>query len=103
MPSKALWNSTVIVMKSKQNNLLMKKCGITLREAHELERLTRSQSNSQLWHDQRSIRMTASQFGNIINRKLPVNITFVDRIFKAEKSYCSKFMQVGLNNENKVV
>ena len=45
------------------------KVGLSIQEARYIESETRAQSQSQIWHFERSRRLTASIFGHVLNRR----------------------------------
>ena len=57
---------------------------ITHQEATEIERSTQAQSTSKKWHEERKIRITASNFGRIIKRQAPITEKFLFNIFRAK-------------------
>ncbi|XP_064457136.1 uncharacterized protein LOC135367975 [Ornithodoros turicata] len=72
---------------------------LSLKEAQELEKLTRGQGSNELWIKERSTRVTASHFGDVVRRKAPINQKMIDRIF-CKKSHSTKYMRIGQENEN---
>lgn len=73
-------------------------CVVTLAQAQSLEKQTRDQSRSTLWHSERGKRITASQFGDIVKRKAVVNEKFVQNIFSGARG-ATRHMKAGLMNE----
>lgn len=73
-------------------------CILTLPEAHALEAQTRGQSSVLLWHSESQKRLTASKFGEIVKRHVPVTEKFVRRMF-TETISKTRYMLVGLENE----
>lgn len=74
-------------------------CCLTLDEAHELELKTRDQADVQLWYEERAKRITASRFGDIVNRKAPVTEKFCVSLFSSRHTASTKHMRMGKDNE----
>ena len=58
---------------------------ITQEEAVFLEQKTVRQADSQIWKEERKMRITASNFGLILRRKKPVNDTFLNFLFNQKE------------------
>ena len=56
------------------------KVEVNCQQAFQMEASTREQSNSSLWHSARSVRLTSSQFGDVICRKKADVTKLVDTI-----------------------
>lgn len=73
-------------------------CLLTLAQAQHLERETRGQSGSMLWHTERAKRITASRFSDIVKRRAVVTDKFVRGIFTGTCG-ATRHMKAGLKNE----
>ena len=71
---------------------------ISRADAVQLEVNTRQQSHCSLWKEERKKRITASNFGRFMIRKLPVTQKFVDSI-KNQKDFCSSATSYGSASE----
>ncbi|XP_046569576.1 uncharacterized protein LOC124277895 [Haliotis rubra] len=75
--------------------------GYAVADPEQLERDTRGQSYSLLWRSSRSTRLTASNFGKIINRKKRPTTAFLDTLFPKEKqTIYAKPLEYGKKHEN---
>ncbi|XP_056014374.1 uncharacterized protein LOC125665758 [Ostrea edulis] len=72
---------------------------LTQSDAINLEKSTRSQSLNQIWHTERSKRITASNFGLIIRRKKDVNQKFLKNTFQ-KNDFTSSATSYGKVNEH---
>ena len=72
---------------------------ISQEEAVTLEKNTRDQADSDLWHIERRKRLTASNFGRIMLRKVAVNEKFVNSLLK-DRKFTSAPTSYGKNNES---
>lgn len=71
---------------------------LSLDEAVHLEAATRRQNDSKKWHEERSTRLTASNFGAIMIRQKAVNETFLKNTFSNIR-LCTKPTSYGNANE----
>lgn len=71
---------------------------LTLTESKNIEKATRLQSESRMWHEKRKERLTASTFGPIMNRKKVVNEAFLKSHF-SKRVFQSKPTSYGVANE----
>jgi hypothetical protein len=77
---------------------------ITLSESHELELVTRQQSQCNLWIEKRREILTASKFGSVIKRKKAVDQKFVNSLMTSRSiprsnNTTTNYMTIGLDNE----
>lgn len=75
-------------------------CAVTLEEAYEIEEKTWGQSSTPLWYHERSNRITASRFGEIVKCRAPVTEKFSESIFSSRRTPVAKHMRVGMANES---
>ena len=54
-------------------------------EPSTIEKITREQSDSTKWFDERKNRLTASNFGRVLNRKSAPNEKFLGSLFSARQ------------------
>ena len=54
-------------------------------KAFEIEKNTRSQSTCSAWYQERSFRITASRFCEVVSRKAPINDRFLHSLFSSTK------------------
>lgn len=64
----------------------------------EIERETQGQANTTTWHEERRQRITASNFGRFMTRKVAVNEAFLTSVFRA-KPFSSAATSYGSCNE----
>lgn len=62
----------------------LKSLEVSYVKATEIEQSTVDQSQSTLWHEMRSVRLTASNFGNVINRKSTPSEAFIKSLFTSK-------------------
>ena len=72
---------------------------IKIKNPQNLEKETRSQSTNQLWKDARSIRITSSNFGRILNRKAEPTDKFLGSLFNSNITAIP--LEYGKRNESK--
>lgn len=71
---------------------------ISQERAEKLEQATTAQSECKEWFAERKLRVTASQFGDIIKRKKDVNQKFLTRLF-GPKRFSNEATEYGLRHE----
>lgn len=71
---------------------------LTKEEAFKIERSTRDQAASSMWHSVRKGRITASNFGRFMLRKAPITDKFLDSILQPTK-FNSAATSYGTNSE----
>lgn len=96
LPTKILWSEYV------PTSYEIGTCSLTLEEAWALEEATRAQSNSAAWAFERSKRLTASHFGDIMSRQKLPDEKFCSRVFGTSHLQ-TKHMAFGLENEENAV
>ena len=57
------------ILRMQNKDKVIKKVGLAIDQCIVIEKSTRQQGSSQLWHLERSIRRTSLIFGRVINRK----------------------------------
>lgn len=74
---------------------------VSINQCWEIEKATRSQSSSELWFKERHLRLTASNFGNIIKRKKADVSKLTDRLSTTCNSLSHlKAIRFGKENED---
>ena len=74
---------------------------VSIQQCWEIEKETWPQSSSELWFKQRKLRLTASNFGNIIKRKNADVSKLVNRLSTTCDSLCHlKAIRFGMENED---
>ena len=74
---------------------------VSINQCLEIEKATRSQSSSKLWFKQRQLRLTASNFGNIIKRKKADVSKLTNRLSTTcDSLHHLKAIRFGKENEN---
>ena len=74
---------------------------VSIQQCREIEKETRSQSSSELWFKQSKLRLTASNFGNIIKRKKADVSKLVNRLSTTCDSLSHlKAIRFGKENED---
>ncbi|XP_077493425.1 uncharacterized protein LOC144104352 [Amblyomma americanum] len=77
-------------------------CELTLEDSWALEQATRMQSGSTTWNFERSKRLTASHFGDVVSRQKPADEKYFKRLFGSSQMQ-TKYMADGLRNEDAAV
>ncbi|XP_072142134.1 uncharacterized protein [Dermacentor andersoni] len=77
-------------------------CELILGDSWALEQATRMQSGSTTWSFERSKRLTALHFGDVVSRKKPADEKFFKRLFGSSQMQ-TKYMADGLRNEDAAV
>ncbi|CAG9768124.1 unnamed protein product [Ceutorhynchus assimilis] len=93
----------VIFRDSLPNIDFINNVSLSLDDCRFLEAETRNQSSSSRWHLERKKRISASKFGAIIERTIPVTIQLISRIWPKGTGFKSAMMQQGLINETAAV
>eukprot|EP00112_Aurelia_sp_Birch-Aquarium-sp1_P003430 Seg1383.7 transcript_id=Seg1383.7/GoldUCD/mRNA.D3Y31 product="hypothetical protein" protein_id=Seg1383.7/GoldUCD/D3Y31 len=79
---------------------IKERVGVTLVERRTIEKHTQGQSNSKIWHLERSKRLTSSLFGRIINRRKTVQPkSLLDTIQKTGQTMCTPALKWGRDKE----
>ena len=79
---------------------IKERVGVTIDECRTIERETKGQSDSKVWHLERSKRLTSSLFGRIINRSKSIQPkSLLDMIQKSGKTICTPALQWGRDKE----
>eukprot|EP00112_Aurelia_sp_Birch-Aquarium-sp1_P025768 Seg8764.1 transcript_id=Seg8764.1/GoldUCD/mRNA.D3Y31 product="hypothetical protein" protein_id=Seg8764.1/GoldUCD/D3Y31 len=79
---------------------IKERVGVTLVERRTIEKHTQGQSNSKIWHLERSKRLTSSLFGRIIKRKKTVQPkSLLDTIQKTGQTMCTPALKWGRDKE----
>ncbi|CAG9771558.1 unnamed protein product [Ceutorhynchus assimilis] len=92
----------VVFCESLPNIDFINNVSLSLDDCRFLEVETRNQSSSSRWHLERKKRISASKFGAIIKRTIPVTIQLISRIWPST-GFKSAMMQQGLINETAAV
>ncbi|XP_031348053.1 uncharacterized protein LOC116174268 [Photinus pyralis] len=105
VPILDLWKNEVgeIIGRNNYNVKLLECCQINLSQAQDLFKNTTTQSVSERWKKERSKRITASNFYEIIRRKASVTNAFVNKIFKCTEIRQTADMALGLANEERAL
>ncbi len=75
---------------------------LSLSESHELFRKTLGQSSNETWKRKRTLRLTASNFGKILNRKHDYSDSFIQAICHPLDISNNPWVKYGNENEGKV-
>ena len=67
-------------------------------EISRIEKETRDQANSRKWCDLRKVRLTASNFGKILNRKVKPTTAFLEDVFSQKCKFAAS-LEYGKRNE----
>lgn len=97
--SKSLPGDSQVKLPSEFNHLKQTRT-INHQQAIELERNSRRQIRSRLWHQERKLRLTASQFGLIMKRKATPSNVFLDSLFKQRAIHAAS-VKYGQANERR--
>ena len=79
---------------------LLSKIQIDIPAAHALHNQTIHQSLSERWRQERQLRLTASNFGSVVKRKIAPSEAFVRNIFKPQDLKKVVAVSYGQNREN---
>jgi hypothetical protein len=71
----------------------------TVEEIKNLEELTRAQRDSSAWHEQRTVRLTASNFGRVCNMRPSTDRSNFVKELLIPSSVGNKFTKYGIENE----
>lgn len=85
-----------------EEKLFLSNIMLSREKALEIEKNTRSQSTCSAWYQERSFRITASRFGEVVSRKAPINDRFLHSLFSSTKVQTDA-MKYGLDMETTVV
>ena len=79
---------------------IKERVGVTLDECRTIEKETQGQSDSKIWHLERSKRLTSSLFGRIINRRKAMEPkSLLGTIQKTGKAICTPALKWGRDKE----
>ncbi|XP_045214744.1 uncharacterized protein LOC123564895 [Mercenaria mercenaria] len=73
---------------------------VTKARSEEIEQITIDQSQNKLWHEMRKNRLTASKFGDVINRKSEPSEAFVKNLFTCKDLSSVKSISHGRDKED---
>lgn len=77
-------------------NQLMQRINLQIEKCYEIESFTVDQRNNTQWFDYRSLRLTSSKFGDVLNRKSKPTEAFVKNLFTARDISVVESVQHGL-------
>ncbi|XP_053400294.1 uncharacterized protein LOC128557216 [Mercenaria mercenaria] len=73
---------------------------VTKARSEEIEQITIDQSQNKLWHEMRKNRLTASKFGDVINRRSEPSEAFVKNLFTCKDLSSVKSISHGRDKED---
>ena len=74
---------------------------LTPEKSKDIEKNTRRQSESNVWYQERSHKLTASKFGDVMKRKVPVTQAFLKSLF-GTSTVQTEFIRYGIKKEPQV-